>query len=106
MDKRTYELTLVLPDDTTEKDSSVLIKDLLQKTGGEVVSSDFWGKKDLMYSIKKQNKGNYSHFVLSLAPASAVDLAARLKNSEQLLRHLLVIKNSIKEAKKKTEGKK
>ena len=45
---------LVLPDGKQQKEAEALVKEWLSKSGGKVVSVDFWGKKDLVYPIKKQ----------------------------------------------------
>lgn len=100
MDKRIYELTLLLTDETSEKEVKASVEELLQKSGGEISSFDFWGVKDLSYPIKKKNKAAYGFFEVSLAASEAVELANRLKLNENILRYLLVIKN-IKSKKEK-----
>src|SRR5687767_8906345 len=104
MEKRIYELTLLLPEDTSEKEVKTVVDEFLGKSGGEVKSFDFWGKKDLSYPIKKKNKANYGFFELSLMPSEAVELSNRLKLNEKVMRYLLVIK-STKEAEAKSKKK-
>ncbi len=104
MDKRNYELVLVVPTETTEKQNKDLLDQILQKTGGEIASGDFWGKKDLSYPLKKQRSAVYSRFDLRLSPKEAVDLTSRLNLNEKVYRHLLVIKN-VKETKAKIQEK-
>lgn len=36
------------------------IQDLITNSGGEVLSTDLWGRRKLAYEIKKQNKGMYA----------------------------------------------
>src|SRR5690349_21370251 len=105
MDKRTYELTLLLPEETSEKEVKTIIEELLQKSGGEMKSFDFWGKKDLSYPIRKMNRAIYGYAEVEMLPTQAIELSNRLKLNEKLLRHLLVIKTT-KEAKAKTGKKK
>ncbi len=93
MDK-IYELTLVLPEDTTEEGAKVLLEGLLQKTGGEIKTFDFWGVRELTYPIKKMSRGAYILFDLQLKPKEVSDLGIRLKQTESVLRHLLVIKST------------
>jgi small subunit ribosomal protein S6 len=93
MTKKNYELMLVLPDGKQQKEAEALVKEWLSKSGGKVVSVDFWGKKDLVYPIKKQMKGVYVLFELELAADEATELQKRIKLEEGLLRHLLVVKN-------------
>ena len=91
MDK-IYELTLVLPEDITEKGAKSLLEGLLQKTGGEIKAVDFWGVRELAYPIKKKTRGMYFLFDLVLTAKQVLDLGMRLKQSEDILRHLLVTK--------------
>lgn len=39
------------------------ITSLISKSGGEILKSDNWGKKDLAYEIDKQKKGFYLYIV-------------------------------------------
>ena|SRR5688572_12394265 len=104
MEKRTYELTLLMPSDTAEKDIKAVVTEALSKAGGELVKFDFWGKKDLAYPIKKKNQAAYGYFELSMASNEAVELGNRLRLNESVMRNLLVIKNN-KEAKKESRKK-
>jgi len=109
MEKKIYELMVVLPQDATQKKAEELVKSLLAKGGGKVMTVDFWGKKQLVYPIKKQMQGVYVCFDLELGLKEVLELQKRIKLEEGLLRHLLVIKkNQVKEEKspKKAKSKK
>jgi len=93
MTKKNYELMLVLPDGKQQKEAEALVKEWLGKSGGKVVKVDFWGKRDLVYPIKKQMKGVYVLFELELAADEVTELQKRIKLEEGLLRNLLVVKN-------------
>ena len=103
--KKTYELTVILAADTAEKEAVSVVTEILKKTGGEVVKTDFWGKKDLAFPIKKQTKGVYIYFEISFEPAVMLDFEKRLRLSEDVLRYLLVV-NSHQVNKKLVEDKK
>ena len=88
-----YLLTLVLKADLEEKDRKTLVDGLVKKLVGEdgkVEKEDFWGNKDLAYSIKRQTKGFYAHFEISADPKNAKGLDKQLKLEEDILRYLLV----------------
>lgn len=110
--KKNYELTLILPSETTEKAGVAILAGLLAKSGGKVVSTTNWGVKDLAYSIKKQARGMYLFFDLELASTEAVELDKRLRLAEEIVRYLLVqtstkviSKPSLKEEKKNGRAK-
>ena len=92
---------MVLPDGKQQKEAEAMVKDWLGKSGGKVVKTDFWGKKQLVYPIKKQMSGVYILFDLELTAEEVIELQKRIKLEEGLLRHLLVVKNQhvIKEKK-------
>ena len=66
------------------------IKDVIVKNGGEIRSSEKWGRKRLAYTIDKKNNGFYAFFEFK-APG---DLLAKLERhfhlEEQVIRHLTI----------------
>lgn len=96
--QKTYELTLIFSPETAEKKAKEVLAEQLKRTGGELKKSDFWGKKDFTYPIKKNNSGIYLFSEVLLDAKQLTDLSNRLKINEEVLRYLLVTKSS-KEAK-------
>lgn len=92
MENREYELTLLLPEETSEKQAKETVENLLKKSGGELVDFSFWGVKDLTYPIKKKNKAAYAFSVVGLAGGQAMELENRVRLNEEIIRHLLVSK--------------
>ena len=93
----TYELVLVLPpEDTEEEQNKILAK--IQKTiegeKGKIVDKTSWGKKEFSYPIAKKPSGIYWFLNLELNPPLAVTLAKQLKLTEQVLRFLLIRKET------------
>lgn len=91
---RKYELTIILPEETSNKAATGFVESYLSKTGGKISDSSFWGKKDLAYQIKKVSRAFYGHFILEMEPSEAVELDKRLRFDEKLLRYLLVLQNT------------
>ena len=88
-----YYLTLVLKSDLEEKERKSLLDSLVEKvTGkdGKISKEDFWGVRDLVYPIKKQNKGFYAHFELETDPSVANIIDKNLRVEENVLRYLLI----------------
>ncbi len=95
----TYELTVVIPDPATSKDSAgagvkeriiKLITDFAKKTKGEVNKHESWGVKTLAYPIRKLASAQYEHFVVSLEPAQQIVLDKTLRMDESILRYMFV----------------
>lgn len=104
-----YELTVVLPGNMPEaKQKAVLekIKKSIADSDGEVAKVDEWGKKTLAYPIKKEKEGYYYYLELSLPTERTAGINRLIVNDEQVLRHLLVVKNTKSiEGAKRTKGK-
>ena len=89
-----YELTIVLPGDTTEaKQKRILekIEKLVSNVSGEVLDGTSWGKKDLFYPIAKQTSGVYYFLNLFLPAEGAPVINREMQIDDEVLRHLLVV---------------
>lgn len=89
----TYELTVVLPGDTTpakKKTASELIAKLVKVLDGKVVKEEDWGKKELAYPINKITSGVYVHYLVKLLPETVKQLENKLVLDDSILRHLIV----------------
>lgn len=58
--------------------------------GGEVLSTDNWGRRRLAYPIRQYFEGTYVLTTLKMPPAGAVALEAGLRLAEEVIRHLLI----------------
>lgn len=61
-----YENIIILNASLTDEDlesATGKVKDLIVKSGGELLKSDIWGRRKLAYEIKKHKKGFYVLFV-------------------------------------------
>jgi small subunit ribosomal protein S6 len=90
---RDYELVVIISPDVAEEDVPATIEKINQLVtgrGGEVSQVDHWGRRKLAYPIKRHLEGNYVVSQVKLEPAQVVGLAAGLRLSEEVLRHLLV----------------
>lgn len=103
MQKTIYELTVVVSDKKTEKETKAIVDALLEKVGGRLVDFSFWGKKDLVYSIKKQEAAVFALVELELDRTKVTDLVNRIKLNDEVLRHMLVICQQPTKISKKTK---
>jgi small subunit ribosomal protein S6 len=89
---RTYEVLFILSPQVTEEEATALIaefKRIAESTGATLKSEDPWGRRRLAYPIQKFNEGIYHLFVFE-SGASLAELDRRMKNSDRVLRHMIV----------------
>jgi small subunit ribosomal protein S6 len=66
------------------------IKKIIDTASGKIGNTDEWGKKTFSYPIKKQKEGYFVNFDLELEAKEVKGLDTKIRNEENLLRHLLV----------------
>ncbi len=88
-----YESMLIARQDLGQSqvnDIVATLSDAIKKEGGEVVSVDNWGLKNLAYRIKKNRKGYYVVLNIS-APSNAIFEFERLARiNEDIIRFMTV----------------
>ena len=92
-EQKIYESTFIVNaalDDAQIEIAIEKVKDVIVKNGGEIRSTEKWGRKRLAYTIDKKNNGFYA-FLEFKAPG---DLLAKLERhfhlEEQVIRHLTI----------------
>lgn len=104
---RSYELVVLLhPDLEIDVDApTAKLEKLVEAAGGKVTRRDNWGKKRLAYRIKHHDFAVYLFFELQLDPAKVPGFERNILLTEEVMRHLLVSKETPKErpAAKKTK---
>jgi small subunit ribosomal protein S6 len=89
---RTYEVLFILSPQLPEEESTTLINDFKsvgEKTGATLKNEEAWGRRRLAYPIEKSNEGIYHLFVFE-GEGSLAELDRRMKNSDKVLRHMIV----------------
>ena len=89
---RTYEVLFILSPQVPEEEATTLsteFKRIAESTGATLKSEDPWGRRRLAYPIQKFNEGNYHLFVFE-TEAGLNELDRRMKNSDRILRHMIV----------------
>ncbi|HEX9015835.1 MAG TPA: 30S ribosomal protein S6 [Chloroflexota bacterium] len=90
---RNYELMSIFrPDleDQALQDAVEKLSGLISARGGEVGSSDVWGRRRLAYPIQDFRDGIYNVSQLKLDPSGADDLERSLQLNDQIIRYLLI----------------
>ncbi|MBI4654778.1 MAG: 30S ribosomal protein S6 [Nitrospirae bacterium] len=69
-----YENIMIIGPNFDSKEierASERVKDVINKSGGEILKEENWGRKKLAYTLNKQKEGFYV-FVLFKAPSSTI----------------------------------
>ena len=90
---RNYELVLIINPEIVDEALNNTIDTVSQfiiNKGGVVSNVEQWGKRRLAYPIRHFTEGNYVLAQFALKPEISKEVEARLRISEDILRHLLV----------------
>ena len=89
---RTYEVLFILSPQVPEEEATALsneFRGIAEKTGATLKNEEAWGRRRLAYPIHKFTEGNYHLFVFE-SDGSMSELDRRMKNSDRILRHMIV----------------
>ena len=88
-----YELILIISPEVMEEALGNIMDNVSQfiaEKGGIVSNVEQWGKRRLAYPISRFAEGNYVLAQFTMKPGLGKELEAKLRISEEVLRHLLV----------------
>ncbi|MGB9594079.1 MAG: 30S ribosomal protein S6 [Anaerolineae bacterium] len=94
--KREYELTFVIrPDKDDEGFAAVTDKvaGYVKAAGGEVTSTNLWGRRRLAYPIRRFAEGYYVFMLIQMDANGLAELDRSLRLNEDIIRHLVVRKD-------------
>lgn len=73
------------------------ISEVMESNGANVVYRELWGKRSLMYPIKKKNEGYYYLFYVESESDVLKKIQEILKHRENILRMLIVARREFPE---------
>jgi small subunit ribosomal protein S6 len=88
---RTYDVLLIVDPRLTDEEVAQLggrLQEVLVTLGGEVVSSEDWGRRRLVFELRKQREGHYLLLQVRAAPPAIREYERQLKLNESVLRFL------------------
>jgi small subunit ribosomal protein S6 len=98
--ERLYELVLIIDpglEDEKVEGKVKKIEERLTAGGGRIEEIARWGKRRLAYPIKKKESANYTILRFSSKPDQLDELERGIRLDEQILRHLIVYKGTLRE---------
>jgi small subunit ribosomal protein S6 len=88
---KTYDVLLILDPRLTDEEIAQLggrLQESLVTLGGEVASADDWGRRRLVFDIRKQREGHYLLVQARATPVVMREYERQLKLNESVLRFL------------------
>ena len=105
---RDYELVVVVSPEVGDEGFPVTVarvSQFIRDRGGEVKNVDEWGRRRLAYPIQRHTEAFYAVTQFSAEPQAVRPLESSLDLAEDVLRHLVVkieeVKETAREAKKR-----
>jgi small subunit ribosomal protein S6 len=90
---RDYELLLLIRPNL-DRDSAIVasesIAELIKNRGGEIKSSNVWGRRRLAYPISDQLEATYILLKLKISPSALKEIDFELKLNESVLRFMII----------------
>ena len=88
---RTYDVLLIVDPRLTDEEVAQLggrLQAGLVALGGEVTNSEDWGRRRLVFELRKQREGHYLLLQVRAAPAAIREYERQLKLNESVLRFM------------------
>jgi small subunit ribosomal protein S6 len=88
---RTYDVLLIADPRLTDEEVAQLggrLQESLVALGGEVVSLEDWGRRRLVFELRKQREGHYLLLQVRATPAVMREYGRQLNLNESVLRFL------------------
>ncbi len=101
-----YETIIILKPTLSDEEIGTTvnkIKEIIVKEGGEVIEIENWGKRKLVYDVKKQKKGNYILLRYKGKGTIVSELERHCRLEDAVIR-FLTVKLKGKEAKRAQEA--
>ncbi len=95
--ERDYQLGVVINPDVGEDQARTLIdriNAIVANNGGQVIRVVAWGRRRLAYPIEHHRDGLYYWFDMQLPPLTVVEVERQLRVNEDIIRHLLTLRDS------------
>lgn len=92
---RKYELTYLVSDEVPENDLNKVtgkVTGLIDELGGKIDKEDIWGRRKLIYSIKKQDFATYVTLFFSLPAEKAIEFEKDLHHVNGVIRQLMIVR--------------
>lgn len=94
---RDYELGVIINPEVGDEQTRALterVTQIITTNAGQVVRVNAWGRRRLAYPIEHHRDGLYFFYDLMLEPQSVAEIERGLRVNEDIIRHLLKLRDS------------
>ncbi len=94
-----YEFTYLIPSHLSTEEVKTFRKKVelyIEEGGGKITQNNFPVRKELAYPIKKNNTAFLVNLIFDLSPDKLKDLEKKIKEEEQIIRFLLLKKETVR----------
>lgn len=90
--KNRYEMVVLFRPELESKMDAPLktIADLVKQSGGDIITDQDWGRKELAYKIAGETHAIYHQYELSLPADAPAKIDGVLNITDDVIRHLIV----------------
>lgn len=91
-----YELMFIIDpalEDEAKNATVEAVKGIIATEGEVIGEADVWGLRKLAYPIQKKSEGYYVVIEFQAPPTLPKELDRRLKISDHVIRHMIVVKD-------------
>jgi small subunit ribosomal protein S6 len=88
-----YELVYIIQPDLNEEETKAVddrITQSIVNNGGQILSTEVWGRRKLAYPIRKHFEGYYTLHNVEMPPTSVAEVERILRLTEDVLRFLVI----------------
>ena len=88
-----YELPLIVRQDMSSAELDKITESFLnivKSYGGNVIKNEYWGLKNLEYTISNNKKGHFVFLALEMSKDCKTELERKIKLSEHVIRHIIL----------------
>lgn len=90
---RKYEIMYIIRPTVLEEERANVIatlNDIFTSRGGEILSANEWGMRDLAYEIQKHKKGYYVVLSVNCNEEARAEFDRIVRIREDIIRHLII----------------
>lgn len=88
-----YELVYIVSPRLSAEEgerATASVDGIIRDSGGELLSTDVWGRRRLAYPIKHHSEGIYIYSTFRVEPSATVRIESQIGLSEDVLRHMII----------------
>lgn len=88
-----YELVMIIRQDITSNDIDNISQNfakLIEDNEGKIVKTEYWGLKELQYTINNNKKGHYYLFSIQVDNDLLKEIERKISLNENIIRHSII----------------